>query len=502
MTQAGGALVTRPSRERSWQSRAWRAIAWLGLAVPALLLVLASIGALTPVVIEGLPQEPPATLVLLPVVRLCRDLGATLAIGFVLVGGLLCPRPDPRLLRAASIAAASWMLSMLAFIVLTVSELLAFDLDHAAQPVVLASFVSQTTLGQVLVVQLACASLVALLGWAVVNRLTGGLVLAIALVGACSAALTGHSGLHAGHTSATVSLALHIGAVALWTGGLAGTLLVAGRAPSVLARFSTVALVSVIVVGESGLLNASLRLAGPAPLLSTTYGAIVLAKVAALAWLIRYGWLQRTRVVRAVADEGVRAGLLLRFATGEFAIMGVALALAVALSRTGAPAGDIPPGAVTSGAAAALAIGIGGLIALLARRARIAPAIEALPEAWAIAFVAVLAVTTGGTWLPAIIGSPLAALLAALLLVLAGSALCLAVGTPRGWPAAAIAIAGWLAILLVTTNAADAPRLLGVLAGCSGILAIALLARHGEPAHGTAHAERADDRPATTMMDA
>lgn len=496
MTQAGSALVT-PASRRSWSQRAWAAIAWLAVALPALLLVLASIGALTPVLLEGLPQEPTATLVLLPIVRLCRDIAATLAIGFVLVGGLLAPRPDPRLLRAASVAALSWLLSVLAFIVLTVSELLAFDLGHAAQPVVLASFVTQTTLGTVLVVQLVCAGFVALLGWAVVNRITGAIVLAIALAGACATALTGHSGLHSGHTSATVSLALHIGAAALWVGGLAGTLLLAGRAPIVLARFSTVALVAVIVVGESGLLNASLRLSGPGPLLTTTYGAIVLAKAVALAWLIRVGWLQRTRVVHRVSTgaSSVTSGLLLRFAASEFAIMGVALALAVALSRTGAPEGALLPAAVTMGSAAALAVGLGGLVAVLAQRSRTAAGIQALPEVWAIALVAVLAMTTGGGWLPTILGAPIAALLATTLLVLVGSACCLAVATPHGLPAAIIVVIGWAAILVVTANPADPSRVLGATAGCAGILAITVVGRRRASAVASAVSTEA-------MMDA
>ena len=59
--------------------------------------------------------------------------------------------------------------------------------------------------------------------------------------------------------------------------------------------------------------------------------------------------------MQRVAQDGVRAGLLLRFASVEFAIMGMALALSVALSRTGAPEGSVPPGAVTSGSAAARA---------------------------------------------------------------------------------------------------------------------------------------------------
>lgn len=480
MTQAGPA-VEQTTGDTASGIHPWRVIAWLGLGLPALLLVLASIGALQQVVIEGLPQEPPATLVLLPIVRLARDIAATLAIGLLLVGGLLAPRPDPRLLRAASIAALAWLLSVLAFVVLTVSELLAFSIDDSLQPVVIASFISQTNLGQLLVLQLVCALLVAILGWAVVNRVTGVIALVIALVGACATALTGHSGLHSGHESASISLALHIAAVALWVGGLAGAVLLSARdrsaAPSVLRRFSAIALVCVIVVGESGLLNASLRLGAIAPLLTTTYGVILLAKTAALAWLVRLGWLQRRRVVAAVSNAGWSNTLLARYAAAEFAIMGVALGLAVALARTAAPTGSLPAAPIAMGAAAAIAVGLGSLLAVLAARTRIASGIRSLPEAWAVAFLVVLALTAGGTWLPELVGVTPAALLGCALLLLAGTAMAVAAATPRGWPAAALAIAGWLALTALTSNAQDASRWLATLVGCAGIAVIALRAR-------------------------
>lgn len=455
-----------------------RAITILAIGLPTLVLILAGLGAMAPVVIEGLPQEPQATLVLLPMVRFVRDVAATLAIGFVLVGGLLCPRPDPRLLRAASIAALSWFISLLAFVVLTISELLAFELRASVQPVVLASFVSQTNLGQLLVVQLISAALLAVLAWAVVNRPTAFIAVGIGLIGTSATALTGHSGLHSGHTSASVSLAIHIAAVALWVGGLVGTLLVARQQPAVIARFSTVALVCAILVAESGLLNASLRLAGPAPLLTTTYGAIVLAKIAAFAWLLRFGWMQRTRVVREVrggSEVGLR--LLARFTVIELAVMGIAFGLAVALSRTEAPSGIPPVSAVMQGSAAALAIGLGALIALPMRRTRVAASVQSLPEVSAIAFLSVLFITTGGTWLPVLLGEALAAIVSALLLVLTGTMLCLAAWSTRGRVAVVIAIAGWAAIVSWSSNEGDPLRWLSMVCGGSVLVAIAVLAR-------------------------
>jgi len=100
---------------------------WLGLlvAVPIVLVILATLGALMETTEPGMPVTPWTTLWALPLDRLVRDVAASLTLGFALVGGLLLPRPNARMLRAASLSAAVWLVALLAQVVLTVSELLA-----------------------------------------------------------------------------------------------------------------------------------------------------------------------------------------------------------------------------------------------------------------------------------------------------------------------------------------------------------------------------------------
>ena len=75
------------------------------------------------------------------------------------------------------------------------------------------------------------------------------------------------------HAAATASLAVHIAAVSVWVGGLAAlvglVLLDPQVARAAIGRFSLVALVCVIVVAESGLLNASLRVGSPSAFVTT-----------------------------------------------------------------------------------------------------------------------------------------------------------------------------------------------------------------------------------------
>ena len=440
----------------------------LGLlaGIPVLLLVLASLDALRETGVVGLPVVPWQTLWGLPLDRWIRDIAATLALGCVVVGGLLAPRPDPRLLRGASLAALVWLAALLAQIPLTVSELLGRPWADSLDPVIVTSLLTQTQLGQLLVAQIAIVGLVAVLGWAVLGRVTGAVVLALAMTAAMLPALAGHSGLHAGHTAASVSLAIHLVAVGVWVGGLIAVCayVIAPGRPSIdavatLRRFSVLALVCVLLLAESGLLNASLRVDGVGTLITTPYGTLILAKSVVLCALVVLGWRQRRYAVPEAADAtGHR--LLLRFAAFEVLLMGVAIGLAVALSRTAPPAGAIAGDRITTGSLTLLALAL-PLVLVWAglrpssdrpdgRAAWLARVTAAYPEPFAVivvvaAFAAPLIVASAA--LP--IG--LATLLAGVVLVLAGWAFAVAATGPRGVPATVLAMVLWVPTLWWTT---------------------------------------------------
>jgi hypothetical protein len=138
-------------------------------------------------------------------------------------------------------------------------------------------------------------------GWTVV--LFGG-----SLLGPLPVALTGHSATGGAHDIASDSLVLHVLAVSLWVGGLVALLSVAtARGPdraaalgTAVPRFSRTALFCWIAVGVTGLVNALVRVT-PVELFTTSYGALVLAKAAALAVLGGLGFLHRRRTVEPAA---------------------------------------------------------------------------------------------------------------------------------------------------------------------------------------------------------
>ena len=173
------------------------------------------------------------------------------------------------------------------------------------------------------------------------------LALVVALVAMTPPALTGHSASSGSHELAVASLLVHLAAASLWVGGLAAAG-VGGRRWGAadglrlaVPRFSTLAACCFAAVAVSGVVNAGVRLGGVAPLLSSAYGGLVLAKVAALCVLGGFGWWHRRRTVAAVAGGGGSAvRQFVSVAAAELVVMAATVALAVGLSRTPTPVGD------------------------------------------------------------------------------------------------------------------------------------------------------------------
>jgi putative copper resistance protein D len=157
-------------------------------------------------------------------------------------------------------------------------------------------------------------------------------------------ALQGHSAGAAGHGMAITSLGLHIVFVSAWLGGLLVLVLLKrsidpARLPAVISRFSTIALVSFIVVVVSGVANAVVRLGTWEALFETPYGMLVLAKVALFVLLGVFGLWQRGFLIGRLAATS-KARYFWIFATVELAVMGAASGVAAGLSRTATPVAE------------------------------------------------------------------------------------------------------------------------------------------------------------------
>lgn len=337
-------------------------IAPLLAGVPVLLLVLWGLGALTEQNIPGLPVVPLATLWSLPLDLWVRDIATALTVGFALVGGVLAPRPDPRSGRNASLAALVWLVALVVQTIFTVSEVLALPVSESLNPTIIWSLLTQTGLGQVIVLQFVIVTFIAILAWVVLGRVTGIVIAVAAMVATFLPGFTGHSGIDEGHSSATISLGLHVIAASVWIGGLVATVdyvrRSAPQASVVLQRYSVVALISVILLVQSGLINASLRLDGVSSLITSTYGAVILAKISIVVVLIGFGWRQRQDIARRYQDGADNKRLLVQLSAWELAWMGAAVGLSVALARTAPPGIPIASDSATFAAIGLLTLAI------------------------------------------------------------------------------------------------------------------------------------------------
>lgn len=439
VSSAEGAVASRKPR---------RVLPAVFVGVPILLLVLWGIGGLREQDIPGLPVVPLVTLWALPIDLWIRDIATALVVGFALIGGVLAPRPDPRSGRNASLAALVLLVALAVQAILTVSEVLALPITESVNPTILWSLLTQTTLGRVIAIQFVIVVLIALLAWVVLGRITGLIVAAAAMVVTFLPGFTGHSGIDEGHSSATISLGLHVIAASVWIGGLVATVdyvrRAAPHAALVLRRFSIVALVSVIVLIESGLINASLRLDGVSSLITSTYGAVILAKVAIVIVLIGFGWRQRRALSRQYEAGASSTSVLIRLSAWELTWMGAAIGLSVALARTAPPAVPIGADQITFAALGLLAIAIPLAVRSVAFRGRWSAAPRGLrdyPEALAvgvvISMVAVSTIGRAGTG-----DQQLIALVSAAWLVGAGSLLWTVIAERRSLLALGIVAVG------------------------------------------------------------
>lgn len=297
--------------------------------------------------ILGLPTPDAFTEHGLTVVRVLAEVGSVVTVGSLLFAVFLVPpRSDGVLdvggyaaLRAAAWGAAAWFVGALLSAPFTAADAVGRPISDILPADILVNLVGSLSQAKSWLFTAAIALLVLVgtrivLTWGWTTALFG-----VALFGLMPVAVTGHSSSGGQHDMATNSLLLHLIAAALWVGGLIALLSHGRRQGEHLglaaSRFSRIALVCWIVMAGSGVVNALVRLP-LGDLFTTSYGLLVLAKVAALLVLGGFGYLQRERGVKGIVEHGSGAALL-RLAAAEVLIMLITFGIAAGLARTPPP---------------------------------------------------------------------------------------------------------------------------------------------------------------------
>ena len=180
--------------------------------------------------------------------------------------------------------------------------------------------------------------------------------LAIALALAAGFSLSGHSASEPNSTPLTVTADwLHISAASIWIGGLVTLALIGWRLDrphrhTAFLRFSRIATLLIGTVLTAGIYLGVLRLPTLSDLWTTTYGRVLMLKIAlvglTLTWGAAHHFLVRPRLERGVEPPGGRIG---RSLVGE-SLVGVAVLLVAALLVNTAPPDERPPTEVLSSA--------------------------------------------------------------------------------------------------------------------------------------------------------
>jgi cytochrome c oxidase assembly factor CtaG/putative copper export protein len=322
--------------------------ALVGAAFAAAFVALAVGGGAAPGVLGG----DPIVLWGLPIAKLVTNLGIATTLGALLLALFaLSPSADEfgRALDVAAAGAGVWAVGGAITTYLTFSSIYQGDglsFDEAYGPA-LATFLTQFSLGRAWLILVLVGALLTVVCFAVRQRTVLALVTVAAVIGLVPLAEDGgHAAGTDTHEAAVTAIWLHTVFAAAWVGGLIALVLLRsklapGRLAAVLPRYSTVALICFVVVAASGYVSASIRI-GDLPSLLSPYGALVIAKVAALGLLGVLGALQRRILVKKVAANAAPRWFWLLVAS-ELAVMGVASGVAAALARTATPIPAEPP---------------------------------------------------------------------------------------------------------------------------------------------------------------
>ena len=242
-----------------------------------------------------------------------------------------------KLLNLSAVSAALWALVgsvhfLLSFISVSGAS---FSLEASFSQGLLV-YATEIELGISLALNLLAALAIATVAL-MVSSLTGTvLTAALGLVSLIPLALIGHASGTKDHSLAVNSLGLHLVGIVIWVGGLIALYAIRpelkGSSKPIAQRFSSLALVSFVLVGISGIGSTYVRMPDIQSLASP-YGLLLALKVSLLVVLGIFGAIYRKGILAKIDQKGS----FFKLALLEISIMGLAIGTGTALARTAPP---------------------------------------------------------------------------------------------------------------------------------------------------------------------
>ena len=275
-----------------------------------------------------------------PIAKGLMNLSMAIAIGSLVLAAFATNDKSVvlrKLLNLAAVSAAIWA------VVGSVHFLLSFVSVSGASFSLEASFsqgllvyATEIELGISLALNLLAALAIATLAL-MVSSLTGTLLTAaLGLASLIPIALIGHASGTKDHSLAVNSLGMHLVGIVIWVGGLIALYAIRpelkGSAKPMAQRFSSLALVSFVLVGISGIGSSYVRIPDFQSLASP-YGLLLAIKVSFLIGLGVFGAVYRKGILEKIDQKGS----FFKLALLEISIMGLAIGTGTALARTAPP---------------------------------------------------------------------------------------------------------------------------------------------------------------------
>ncbi len=277
-----------------------------------------------------------------PIAKLIMNLAMATTVGSLVFAAFAANDAERDKLRPVSAWGASlWLASGAVYFILTYlsasGSALSFGPEFSES---LWLFATEIELGVLMAWNLVFAFVLSLTTIAFSSKLWVLLNSALALAGLYPLAESGHASSDTGHALAVNSMLMHLAGISVWLGGLVALFAVfysnSERSGELTRRYSTLALVSFVLVAISGLTAGFIRLYKPEDLL-TPYGLLLIAKAGFLVALGLIGARHRVLLAQKFNEKAKGFWRLVAF---EFVVIGAAFGLGTALARTATPISD------------------------------------------------------------------------------------------------------------------------------------------------------------------